>query len=57
MKIVYVVGGLLHPNGMSQVLSEKINYLAERTNFEIYMILTEKKTLHGIIRFILRLNM
>lgn len=42
MKIVYVVGGLLAPNGMSSVLSAKINYLAEHTNYELYMILTEK---------------
>ena len=42
MKIVYVVGGLLTPNGMSQVLSQKINWLAENTDYELYMILTEK---------------
>ncbi len=42
MKIVYVVGGLLAPNGMSSVLSAKINYLAEHTDYDIYMILTEK---------------
>lgn len=42
MKIVYVVGGLLSPNGMSAVLSSKINYLAEHTDYELYMILTEK---------------
>lgn len=42
MKIVYVVGGLLTPNGMSAVLSNKINYLAEHTNYDLYMILTEK---------------
>ena len=42
MKIVYVVGGLLAPNGMSSVLSSKINYLAEHTDYELYMILTEK---------------
>ena len=41
-KIVYVIGGLLRPDGMSQVLSQKINYLAENTDFEMYMILTEK---------------
>ncbi len=41
-KIVYVVGGLLSPNGMSQVLSQKINYLAKHTDYELYMILTEK---------------
>ena len=42
MKIVYVVGGLLAPNGMSAVLSSKINYLAEHTDYELFMILTEK---------------
>lgn len=42
MKIVYVVGGLLAPNGMSSVLSAKINYLAEHTDYELYMILTER---------------
>lgn len=41
-KIVYVVGGLYSPNGMSQVLSQKINYLAQHTEYELYMILTEK---------------
>ena len=42
MKIVYVVGGLLAPNGMSSVLSSKIIYLAEHTNHALFMILTEK---------------
>ena len=42
MKIVYVVGGLLAPSGMCSVLSAKINYLAEHTDYELYMILTEK---------------
>jgi glycosyltransferase involved in cell wall biosynthesis len=42
MKIVYVVGGLLAPSGMGAVLSAKINYLAEHTDYELYMILTEK---------------
>jgi len=41
-KIVYVVGGLVNIDGMSQVLSQKINYLAEHTEWNIYMILTEK---------------
>ena len=36
------MGGLLYPNGMSMVLSQKINYLAEHTDYELYMILTEK---------------
>lgn len=42
MKIVYVVGGLVGLNGMSRILCQKINYLAEHTNYDIYMILTEK---------------
>lgn len=41
-KIVYIVGGLTKPNGMSQVLSHKVNYLAEHTDYDIYIILTEK---------------
>ena len=41
-KIVYFVGGLLSPNGMGTILSQKINYLAEHTDYELYMILTEK---------------
>lgn len=41
-KIAYFVGGLLSPNGMGAILSQKINYLAEHTNYDLYMILTEK---------------
>ena len=41
-KIVYFVGGLLSPNGMGTILSQKINYLAEHTNYDLYMVLTEK---------------
>src|SRR5574344_1522042 len=41
-KIVYVMGGNLSPNGMSAVLSQKINYMAENTDYDVYMILTEK---------------
>ena len=40
-KIVYIVGDLSYPNGMSQVLSQKVNYLAEHTDFELYVVLTE----------------
>lgn len=40
-KIVYIVGGLFTKNGMSSILTQKINYLAEHTNFELYMVLTE----------------
>jgi len=41
-KIVYVVGGMLSPTGMGAILSNKINWLAEHTNYDLYMILTEK---------------
>ena len=45
MKIVYIIGGLYSPNGMSQVLSQKVNYLANHTNYDIHIVLTEKKNL------------
>lgn len=44
-KIVYVVGGLSRMDGMTRVLSQKINYLAEHTNHELYVILTENPNL------------
>lgn len=40
-RIVYIVGDLSYPNGMSRVLSQKVNYLAEHTDFELYVVLTE----------------
>lgn len=44
-RIVYVVGDLSYPNGMSQVLSQKVNYLARNTDYELYVVLTEKASL------------
>jgi len=41
-KIVYVVGGLVGVSGMNAILCRKINYLACHTDYDIYMILTEK---------------
>lgn len=41
-KIVYVVGGLYSLTGMNSILTKKINWLAEHTNYELYMILTER---------------
>lgn len=41
-KIVYVMGDLTYPNGMSRVISQKVNYLAEHTDYEIHAVLTEK---------------
>ena len=40
-RIVYIVGDLSYPNGMSRVLSQKVNYLAEHTDYEMYVVLTE----------------
>lgn len=40
-RITYIVGDLSYPNGMSRVLSQKVNYLAEHTNYELYVVLTE----------------
>lgn len=41
-KIVYIVGGLYQPSGMGQVLSCKVNYLVEHTDWQIYVVLTER---------------
>lgn len=44
-RIVYIVGDLSYPNGMSRVLSQKVNYLAGHTDYELYVVLTEKATM------------
>lgn len=44
-KIVYVVGGLSRMDGMTRILSQKINYLAEHTDHELYVVLTENPDL------------
>ncbi len=40
-RIVYIVGDLSYPNGMSRVLSQKVNYLAEKTDYKLFVVLTE----------------
>ena len=40
-KILYIFGGLYTPNGMASIISEKVNYLAENTDFEMFIVLTE----------------
>lgn len=40
-KILYIFGGFYTPNGMASIISEKVNYLAENTDFEMFMVLTE----------------
>ena len=44
-KVVYIVGGLYQPSGMGQVMSCKVNYLAEHTDWQIYVVLTERPEL------------
>ena len=44
-KIVYIIGGLYQPSGMGHVLSCKVNYLAEHTDWQIYVVLTERSDL------------
>ncbi|WP_024994862.1 glycosyltransferase family 4 protein [Phocaeicola paurosaccharolyticus] len=43
MKIVYIIGGIYGPNGMSYILSQKVNYLADNTDYKIYVVLTEQE--------------
>ena len=40
-KIFYILGGLYAPNGMSAIISQKVNYLSEYTDNEIFVVLTE----------------
>ena len=42
-KIVYLLGSNYYPNGMSQIITQKINYLAQHTDYELYAILIEGK--------------
>ena len=48
MKIVYCIPSLYNPGGMERVLTEKVNYLANHTDFEISIITTEQKNKPGI---------
>ena len=51
-KILYIYGGIYTPNGMSAIISQKINCLAENTDNEMYIVLTEhpeKKMFYQLI--------
>lgn len=58
MKIVYIVSAMHYPNGMAKILTNKVNWLAEHTNHEIWMIETERADLphyyplHPNVRFV-----
>lgn len=41
-KVIYIFGGLYAPNGMSNIISQKVNYLADHTDFEMGLVLTER---------------
>ena len=42
MKIVYIIGGIHAANGMSDVLTRKVNWLATHTDAEMHVVLTER---------------
>jgi glycosyltransferase involved in cell wall biosynthesis len=42
MRIVYLYGGLFNPGGMERVITIKANYLAERLNYEVFLVTTEQ---------------
>lgn len=44
-KVIYIIGGLYQPSGMGQVMSCKVNYLAEHTDWQMYVVLTERPDL------------
>lgn len=41
-KIIYIFGGLYTPNGMGYMISQKVNYLADNTDYEMGLVLTER---------------
>ena len=45
MKIVYIIGGAYAANGMSDVMTRKVNWLARNTEAELYVVLTERPDL------------
>ena len=45
LKIVYIIGGIHSANGMSDVMTRKVNWLARHTDAELYVVLTERPDL------------
>ena len=45
MKIVYIIGGIYVANGMSDVMTRKVNWLARHTAAELHVVLTERPDL------------
>ena len=44
-KLVYIVSAMHYPNGMAKILTDKLNWLAENTNYDLYMVETERADL------------
>lgn len=44
-KIVYIVSAMYYPSGMAKILTEKMNWLAKNTQYEIWMVETERADL------------
>ena len=44
-KIVYIIGGIHAANGMSDVMTRKVNWLAHNTDAELHVVLTERPDL------------
>lgn len=45
MKIVYIIGGIYSANGMSDVMTRKVNWLAANTDHQLHVVLTERPDL------------
>ena len=42
MKIVYINDEMIHHNGMVRIFIDKMNYLADNYNYEIYLVTTDQ---------------
>jgi glycosyltransferase involved in cell wall biosynthesis len=43
MKIVYCIGSLANPGGTERVLASKANYLVEKMNYEVHILIVDQK--------------
>lgn len=43
MKLLYCIRGLYNSGGMERILTDKLNYLIQNYNYEIYAITTDQK--------------
>ena len=52
MKLLYCIPALHNAGGMERVLTEKVNYLVNMPDYEIYVVTTDHKK-NQSIRFLL----